>query len=150
MLGIAYRSLGDFSKAIKNHTQNLANAKEVGDRAGQGRAYGGLGNAYKSLTGGTFPRGSRTTRRTWRFSFSKAGSRWQTTWTPMRCGVEHDVQRWRLREKNLSTWLVNKNKDMALHFWPDIRSYSLTHRELIADAISTPLAVEAALYFKYM
>jgi len=35
LLGIAYRSLGDFSRAIEHHTQQLAIAKEVGDR-GQG------------------------------------------------------------------------------------------------------------------
>jgi hypothetical protein len=39
----------DFSRAIEYHTQCLAIAKEVGDRAGEGTAYGSLGNAYKSL-----------------------------------------------------------------------------------------------------
>ena len=34
MLGNAYRSLGDFSRAIEHHTQRLAIAKEVSDRAG--------------------------------------------------------------------------------------------------------------------
>jgi tetratricopeptide (TPR) repeat protein len=47
-LGIAYQSYGDFSKAIKHHTQRLAIAKEVGDRAGEGREYGNLGNGYHS------------------------------------------------------------------------------------------------------
>ena len=47
-LGIAYRSQGDFSKAIEYQTQHLAIAKEVGDRAGEGAAYGNLGNAYGS------------------------------------------------------------------------------------------------------
>jgi tetratricopeptide (TPR) repeat protein len=47
-LGIAYGSLGAFSKAIKYHTQHLAIAKEVGDRAGEGGAYGNLGIAYGS------------------------------------------------------------------------------------------------------
>jgi hypothetical protein len=37
-LGIAYRSLGDFSKAIEYHAQQLAIAKEVGELAGVGRA----------------------------------------------------------------------------------------------------------------
>ena len=41
-------ALRDFSKAIEYHTQCLAIAKEVGDRAGEGRAYGSLGNAYRS------------------------------------------------------------------------------------------------------
>jgi tetratricopeptide (TPR) repeat protein len=49
VLGMAYVSLGDFSKVIKYHTQRLAIAKEVGDRAGEGWAYANLGNAYKSL-----------------------------------------------------------------------------------------------------
>jgi tetratricopeptide (TPR) repeat protein len=40
---------GDFSKAIEYHTQDLAIATEVGDRAGEGQAYGNLGNAYHSL-----------------------------------------------------------------------------------------------------
>ena len=48
-LGIAYKSLGDFSKAIEHHTKWLAIAQEVGDRAGEGRAYGHLGAAYESL-----------------------------------------------------------------------------------------------------
>ena len=49
MLGNAYDSLGDFSRAIEYHTQDLAIAREVGDRAGEGSAYGNLGSAYKSL-----------------------------------------------------------------------------------------------------
>jgi tetratricopeptide (TPR) repeat protein len=47
-LGIAYRSQGDFSKAIEYQTQHLAIAKEVGDRAGEGAAYGNLGNTCQS------------------------------------------------------------------------------------------------------
>ena len=39
-LGIAYDSLGDSSKAIEYHTKHQAIAKEVGDRAGEGRANG--------------------------------------------------------------------------------------------------------------
>ena len=45
-LGRAYQSLGDYAKAIEYHEQHLAIAKEVGDRAGEGRAYSYLGNAY--------------------------------------------------------------------------------------------------------
>jgi tetratricopeptide (TPR) repeat protein len=48
-LGCAYRSLGDFSKAIEYHTRHLAIAKELGDRAGEGGAYGNLGNTYEAL-----------------------------------------------------------------------------------------------------
>jgi hypothetical protein len=38
-LGIANQSLVDFGKAIDYHMQCLANAKEVGDRAGEGRKH---------------------------------------------------------------------------------------------------------------
>ena len=48
-LGIAYYSLGDFRKAIEHHERHLEISKEVGDRAGEGRAYGNLGSAYYSL-----------------------------------------------------------------------------------------------------
>jgi tetratricopeptide (TPR) repeat protein len=48
-LGNAYQSQGDFSKAIKYHTQHLAIAKEVGNRAGEGRAYGNLGTCHMLL-----------------------------------------------------------------------------------------------------
>ena len=47
-LGRAYHPLGDYVKAIEYHTQHLAVAKEVGDRAGEGRTYANLGNAYQS------------------------------------------------------------------------------------------------------
>jgi tetratricopeptide (TPR) repeat protein len=50
-LGNAYDSLGGYAKAIEHHTQHLAIAKEVGDRAGEGKAYGNLGNAYQSQGG---------------------------------------------------------------------------------------------------
>ena len=46
-LGIAYNELGDYAKAIAYHTQNLAIAKEVGNRVGEGVAYGNLSNAYR-------------------------------------------------------------------------------------------------------
>ena len=36
-------------KAIKYHERSLTNTKEIGDRAGEGRAYGNLSNAYQSL-----------------------------------------------------------------------------------------------------
>ena len=39
-LGFAYYSLGDFRKAIEHHERHLEISKEVGDRAGEGRAYG--------------------------------------------------------------------------------------------------------------
>jgi tetratricopeptide (TPR) repeat protein len=47
-LGNAYQSQGGVSKAIEYHTQDLAIAKEVGNRAGEGRAYGNLGISYQS------------------------------------------------------------------------------------------------------
>ena len=46
------RTQADYAKAIEYHAQHLAIAKEVGDRAGEGGAYGNLGNAYPSLGGG--------------------------------------------------------------------------------------------------
>ena len=45
-LGNACQSQGSFSKAIECHGQDLAIAKEVGDRVGEGGAYGNLGKAY--------------------------------------------------------------------------------------------------------
>jgi tetratricopeptide (TPR) repeat protein len=47
-LGCAYNSLGDYSKAIDYHAQDLAISKEVGDRVGERGANGNLGNAYQS------------------------------------------------------------------------------------------------------
>ena len=41
--------LGNFHKAISYHERRLQIANEVGDIAGEGRAYGSLGNAYHSL-----------------------------------------------------------------------------------------------------
>jgi len=40
-----------YAKAIAYHQQELAIAKEVGDRAGEGKAYGNLGNAHMSQGG---------------------------------------------------------------------------------------------------
>ena len=48
-LGNAYKSLGDFRKAIEYHQKDLKIAIEIGDRTGEGGAYGNLGNAYQSL-----------------------------------------------------------------------------------------------------
>jgi hypothetical protein len=45
-LGSAYQSQGDSSKPIEYHTQRLAISKEVGNRAGEGRAYGNLGTYH--------------------------------------------------------------------------------------------------------
>ncbi|XP_044183620.1 tetratricopeptide repeat protein 28-like, partial [Acropora millepora] len=39
----------DYQKAIEHHEKDLKIAKEIGDRAGEGRAYGNLGKAYQSL-----------------------------------------------------------------------------------------------------
>ncbi len=50
-LGCAYDSQGDHAKAIHYHTQCLAIAKEVGDRAGEGGAHANLGIAYVSQGG---------------------------------------------------------------------------------------------------
>ena len=40
---------GDYQKAIEYREKHLKIAKEIGDRAQEGRAYGDLGNAYWSL-----------------------------------------------------------------------------------------------------
>ena len=45
-LGNAHFSMGDFSQAIAYNTQDLEIARELGDRAGEGRAYANLGNAH--------------------------------------------------------------------------------------------------------
>jgi hypothetical protein len=47
--GCVYHSLGDFSKAIEYHMQYLAISKEVGNRAGEGKAYGNLGTCHMHL-----------------------------------------------------------------------------------------------------
>ena len=38
-LGNAYQSMADYQKAIEYHEKRLTIAKEIGDRAGEGRAY---------------------------------------------------------------------------------------------------------------
>ena len=48
-LGNANINLGNFKKAIEYHNLHLKIAKEVGDKHGEGNAYGNLGNAYDSL-----------------------------------------------------------------------------------------------------
>ena len=48
-LGIIYHGLGQFKKAIKYHQRHLEIAKEVGDKAEEGRGYVNLGNAYHGL-----------------------------------------------------------------------------------------------------
>jgi hypothetical protein len=45
----AYRSQGDFSKAIEYHAQDLGIAKEVGDRVGEGRAHANIGTGHMYL-----------------------------------------------------------------------------------------------------
>ena len=42
-LGTAYQNLGSFSEAIEYHKEQLTMDKEVGDRVGEGMAYGNLG-----------------------------------------------------------------------------------------------------------
>ena len=48
-LGVVYKSLGDFKKAMDCHQQALNIAKEVRDRQGEGCAYSNLGNVCISL-----------------------------------------------------------------------------------------------------
>ena len=46
---MAYHQLGDFSQAIEYHKQDLSIAKELGDRAGEGRIYNTVGVASYKL-----------------------------------------------------------------------------------------------------
>ena len=48
-LGIAYRLLGDYRRAIEYHEKHLKIAIEIGDRDGEAGTYGSLGRAYQSL-----------------------------------------------------------------------------------------------------
>ena len=50
--------MGDYVKAIEYHAQQLAIAKEVGDRAGEGQAHGSLG----IIRWGAIPRPPSTTQ----------------------------------------------------------------------------------------
>ncbi|MEG3954755.1 CHAT domain-containing tetratricopeptide repeat protein [Microcoleus sp. herbarium2] len=49
LLGAAYQSLGDYTKAIEYGEQYLTIAREIKDRRGEGTALGSLGVAYRSL-----------------------------------------------------------------------------------------------------
>ena len=48
-LGLAYRSLGEYHKAIEYQERALKISEEIGDRQGQGIRLGNLGIAYRSL-----------------------------------------------------------------------------------------------------
>ncbi len=48
-LGVAYESLGEYSRAIEYHEKHLAITRERGNRKGEGQALGNLGNAYNLL-----------------------------------------------------------------------------------------------------
>jgi CHAT domain-containing protein/Tfp pilus assembly protein PilF len=48
-LGLAYKSLGQYQKAIDYHTQSLTIKREIGDRKGESNSLNNLGLAYKSL-----------------------------------------------------------------------------------------------------
>ena len=48
-LGNAYRSVGDYGKAIEYHEKSLDINKDIGDRAGESSCYTNLGIAYRSL-----------------------------------------------------------------------------------------------------
>jgi tetratricopeptide (TPR) repeat protein len=49
-LGIAYRELGEYRRAIEYYERQLKIVHEIGDRQGEGNALGNLGNAYDGLT----------------------------------------------------------------------------------------------------
>ena len=46
---MAYHALGNYKQAIEHHKQYLTISKEIGDKAGEGRAFGNLGTAYHNL-----------------------------------------------------------------------------------------------------
>ena len=48
-LGSAYRGLGETRKAIEYYEQDLAIAREIGYRRGEGQTLGNLGSAYGDL-----------------------------------------------------------------------------------------------------
>ena len=48
-LGIVYHLLGEHQAALKLHQAHLTIARALSDRAGMGRAYGNIGNAYSAL-----------------------------------------------------------------------------------------------------
>ena len=45
---IAYKT-GDYQLALDYHKKDLAIAQELGDKGGEGGAYGNIGNAYEKL-----------------------------------------------------------------------------------------------------
>ena len=57
-LGNVCQSLGDFSQAIEHHARDLAIAKEVGDRAGEGRT--GASGMFASRWGTLIQRSKHT------------------------------------------------------------------------------------------
>ena len=48
-LGVAYRSLGDYQRAINYHQQTLVISREIGDRQNESTSLAYLGTAYKGL-----------------------------------------------------------------------------------------------------
>ena len=48
-LGVAYRNLGKYQRAIDYHQQSLKIKREIGDRSGEGNSLNNLGNAYNGL-----------------------------------------------------------------------------------------------------
>lgn len=48
-LGLAYRSLGDYPKAIEYHQQSLAISRAIKDHQSEGQSLSNLGNAYQAL-----------------------------------------------------------------------------------------------------
>jgi len=53
-LGLAYKSVGEYRRAIEYYEKALVIVRELADRRGEGNALGGLGVAYHSL--GDYPR----------------------------------------------------------------------------------------------
>ena len=70
-IGIVYSDLGQYGKALEYLEQALAIRTEVGDRSGQGKVLGNIGNVYENLAGMRRP--WNTWSRLWR-SIGKWGT----------------------------------------------------------------------------
>jgi len=49
-IGLAYKQLGEYQKALEYHEKALAIKKDIGDRNGEANCYANIGNVYKSLS----------------------------------------------------------------------------------------------------
>jgi tetratricopeptide (TPR) repeat protein len=160
----AYHSKASFGKAIEHHAKDLAIAKDLGDRAGEGMSYGNLGNAYQSQ--GDFDKaikyhtqrlsiakefgagisGMRITRRgtsARRSSATRSACRSQRSWATGRGRAEH-TGAWALAT---CTWERN-DKAVAYHqaqhdMATELRLASMQARAALGMGIALSLHVQA-------